>query len=296
MELRNVLTFVAASKLKSFSKVADQLGYAQSTITTQIQQLERELGQPLFDRINHSIYLTHFGEQILPLAEKMADLAQEIKLINATPKTTSGRLPITGPESVLYGGFLQLSLAFRSIYPGIQLELATASSVELPQMLLENKTDLILTLGNTDAEENLRKVYLTTSPVVWVASKNHPLASSSSISLDEIAREQLILTENISIYYKMVMSLFHKHALYPQPVIQIKNTRAIVDLLSSSNAVSFLPIYTLKSDTTQNLLSILKVNSPEMHINITGVVNRNKWISPQLQFFINLLNNKKWLL
>ena len=94
----------------------------------------------------------------------------------------------------------------------------------------------------------------------------------------------------------MVMSLFHKHALYPQPVIQIKNTRAIVDLLSSSNAVSFLPIYTLKSDTTQNLLSILKVNSPEMHINITGVVNRNKWISPQLQFFINLLNNKKWLL
>ena len=129
-----------------------------------------------------------------------------------------------------------------------------------------------------------------------MASKNHPLASSSSISLDEIAREQLILTENISIYYKMVMSLFHKHALYPQPVIQIKNTRAIVDLLSSSNAVSFLPIYTLKSDTTQNLLSILKVNSPEMHINITGVVNRNKWISPQLQFFINLLNNKKWLL
>ena len=50
MELRNLLTYSKVCESMSFSKAADQLGYAQSTVTTQIAQLEEELGVKLFDR------------------------------------------------------------------------------------------------------------------------------------------------------------------------------------------------------------------------------------------------------
>ena len=43
MELRTIFTFLRAAELRNFSKAADSLGYAQSTVTMQIQQLEEDL-------------------------------------------------------------------------------------------------------------------------------------------------------------------------------------------------------------------------------------------------------------
>ena len=50
MEFREIVTFLQAAKLQSFSKAARQLGYSQAAVTIQIKQLEQELGVHLFDR------------------------------------------------------------------------------------------------------------------------------------------------------------------------------------------------------------------------------------------------------
>ena len=51
MEIRNILTFLKVAGTQNFSKAAEQLGYSQSAVTIQIQQLEKELGTQLFERI-----------------------------------------------------------------------------------------------------------------------------------------------------------------------------------------------------------------------------------------------------
>ena len=53
MELRILNTFLKVAQLQSFSKAADSLGYSQSAITVQVQQLENELGVRLFDPLDH---------------------------------------------------------------------------------------------------------------------------------------------------------------------------------------------------------------------------------------------------
>ena len=53
MDIRTINTFVRAVELGSFTKAADELNYVQSTVTMQIQQLEKDLGYPLFDRIGN---------------------------------------------------------------------------------------------------------------------------------------------------------------------------------------------------------------------------------------------------
>ena len=55
MELRILNTFLKVAQLQSFSKAADSLGYSQSAITVQVQQLENELGVRLFDRIGKNV-------------------------------------------------------------------------------------------------------------------------------------------------------------------------------------------------------------------------------------------------
>ena len=82
MELRNINTFLRIVDLKQFSKAASELGYAQSTVTSQIHQLEEELGSPLFDRLNNTVALTEFGRAFLPLAQKMYNTEKEMQALS----------------------------------------------------------------------------------------------------------------------------------------------------------------------------------------------------------------------
>ena len=62
MELRNINTFLHIAELHSFSRTARQLGYSQSAVSSQIAQLEAELGAPLFDRVGKTVRLTDAGQ------------------------------------------------------------------------------------------------------------------------------------------------------------------------------------------------------------------------------------------
>lgn len=72
MELRQLKTFVTIAKQGSFVQAADALGYAQSTITNHIQNLENEMGVRLFERLGHRIYLTAQGKALLPYVEQVS--------------------------------------------------------------------------------------------------------------------------------------------------------------------------------------------------------------------------------
>ena len=74
MELRNVKTFIKIAEIGNFSRAASDLGYAQSTVTMQIQTLERELGVSLFERNGKSAVLSGHREGIFGLCLQSATL------------------------------------------------------------------------------------------------------------------------------------------------------------------------------------------------------------------------------
>ena len=80
MTITQLSTFLKIVELNSFSAAADSLGYAQSTVTTQIKQLEDELGCVLFERLGKTISLTPSGERLITYAEKMLQLERDIRL------------------------------------------------------------------------------------------------------------------------------------------------------------------------------------------------------------------------
>lgn len=71
MEIRNLNTFLKVAALRNFTQASRELGYSQSNVSTQIQQLEREVGVPLFNRIGRSVSLTQYGEELLPYAQQI---------------------------------------------------------------------------------------------------------------------------------------------------------------------------------------------------------------------------------
>ena len=77
MERRNINTFLHIAELHSFSRTARQLGYSQSAVSSQIAQLEAELGTPLFDRVGKTVRLTDAGQTFLGYARPLLETAQQ---------------------------------------------------------------------------------------------------------------------------------------------------------------------------------------------------------------------------
>ena len=87
MEIRNLVTFLKVTELNSFSKAAEALDYSQSAVTVQIQQLERELGVRLFDRIGKNVSITQYGKDFVSYARDV------VPAISSAPSPARRSLP-----------------------------------------------------------------------------------------------------------------------------------------------------------------------------------------------------------
>ena len=82
LDLRQVRTFLEVARTRSFTRAAAQLYFAQSTITAQVQSLEKDLGLPLFNRLGRQVELTEAGRQFVAHAEKLICSAEQARLSN----------------------------------------------------------------------------------------------------------------------------------------------------------------------------------------------------------------------
>src|SRR6266545_2543169 len=82
MDLRQLEYFVAVAEEANFTRAAARMHVAQPGVSAQIRQLERELGQELFDRSGRTVRLTEVGEAVLPYARAALE-AVEIALSEA---------------------------------------------------------------------------------------------------------------------------------------------------------------------------------------------------------------------
>ena len=102
MDTRTLQTFLKVLDLGSFTKAAQELGYAQSTVTAQIRQLEDELGYPLFDRIGRNVFLTESGKSFSAYAAEILRLSEQAQFIAKQAQDTVGTLRIGVLESLLF--------------------------------------------------------------------------------------------------------------------------------------------------------------------------------------------------
>ena len=97
MELRNINTFLHVAELHSFSRTARQLGYSQSAVSSQIAQLEGELGAPLFDRVGKTVRLTGAGETFLGYARTLLATVQQAQAVQHLSARAAAALPCPLP-------------------------------------------------------------------------------------------------------------------------------------------------------------------------------------------------------
>ena len=147
MTIVQLETFLKITEAGSFTAASNMLGYAQSTVTTQIKQLEEELNCLLFERLGKNIVLTLEGKRLLIYAQKMLQLEREILLEVPKSEDPTGILRLGVSESLCYNILPHILLEYKKRFPKIVIELQFITHDTFPSMLKQGALDLVYTLN-----------------------------------------------------------------------------------------------------------------------------------------------------
>lgn len=288
MELRNLKTFVKVCDFMSLSKAADYLGYSQSTVTTQIQQLEKELGVMLLDRTGKHFIISEKGKELFCYASEITKLAAEAHQAVTDISTPKGTLRIGTIESVCSFALPLIIEKYMDKCPAVNLQIKTATTLEIMDMLRKNQVDLIMTLDEPVYDIDWTTAWTNEEDILFLCSRAHHFARWKKVTLDDLVRENIILTEKHCNYRETFERICEKHSLEYISSIEIGNTNIILDLTEKNRGVTFLPRIAVENSVRNDKICTFEVEGCAMKMEIQIIHKKNKWVSPAMREFIEM--------
>ena len=299
MEFRNLVTFIRVAELHSFSQAAREMGYSQSAVSTQISQLEEDLGVPLFDRIGRSVSLTAQGQNFLGHAQEILRMAEDARNQIRSLPIESGELRIAMAESISISLFPEILSKYCARYPQVRVNIRTGDTNDMFRMLQHNEVDFIYTLDRRIAQSDMILILDKPEPVCFVASPRHPLAqqlktqasedSSPSLTLAELISYPFILTEKRMSYRELLDQHLTAHKLELTPQLEIGNTNLIKQLVQQNMGLAFLPYFTVREEIEKGSLIQLPVTDCPVKIWRQLIHHKSKWVTPAMQAMFSLI-------
>ncbi|AGK98545.1 LysR family transcriptional regulator [Clostridium pasteurianum] len=292
MELRNLITFCKIAQLNSYCKAAEELGYAQSTITTQMQLLEQELGIKLFERIGKQMELTEKGIVFLKYAENMINLSNEAKEVVSDVETPKGILRIGIVESLCTIRLPEVLKKYHSKYPDVEIIIKLGVCSDLRNMLKNNIVDLIFILDKPVDDEDLIPCMAFNEPMVFLASPENKLSNKRKVTIKDIENEPLILTEKGCSYRNVFEAMFHKEGFKPHVSLEVGSIEAIKIFTMHNLGITLLPVMTVKKELKSKKLISINLNKDDFNMMTQILYHKNKWLNSAMKAFIACLKEE----
>jgi DNA-binding transcriptional LysR family regulator len=284
LDLRELKTFQAVAAEKSFTRAANGLNYAQSSVTAQIQSLEGEVGVPLFDRLGRQVELTLAGRQLLSYADRLLSLAEEARRAVRDDGEATGVLTVLAPETLLAYRLPELMKRFQSEYPGIHLSLSASESCGTGGDI-EPSVDVAFSLDVPLRAPHLIVQTLRAEPIVLVVAAGHPLAGKKRVKAKEIGAEQVLVNERACSYRALFERALHAEGVPVTRSLELLSVEAIKQCALASLGVAVLPEVVVHRELQQG--SLVAVDWPNKPLVVYTQLyrHRDKWMSPVMTAF-----------
>lgn len=293
MDIRNIRTFVRVAELKNFTKAAEEMNYVQSTVTMQIQLLEKELGFPLFDRIGKKISLTDMGREFLNYAYEMLHIIEKAESISNENADIKGSLRIGISESLLFSVFNDILPKLKKEYKNLNLSVKTGHTFELVDQLKQNQLDMLYISKSLNTDPDIKCYYQKQENLVFVCENSHEIAKRKKISLQELLSYEFLVTEKEGICFSLLREIAAKNNLNLRSAIEIDSVAALIELVKKGLGVAFLPEYSVKKLTEKGELTIIDVDYPVQTYFSQILCHKNRWLSPFAKGFIRLIEEER---
>lgn len=291
LDIKQLNAFITIAKLSSFTQAANQLGYAQSSVTSQIQLIEKELGYRLFERFGKKITLTVEGKEFLLYANQMVNMWEKAQNIATDSSNAKGPIIIGAVESICSFRLPKLLKAFSNSYPNVEIIIKTANSLGLQTLLIENQIDIAILLDTEISHAEFDIKYKQSEPVSLFASPDHPLAGKTSVYSEDLLKYPLLLTRKGCFYRSLFDKILKNEKITSKITLETSNIHMIKQLAILNYGITLLPKFTIIEELKSNTLTELCWSGEDFNIMTQIVCHKDKWISPSMNAFITLIQN-----
>jgi DNA-binding transcriptional LysR family regulator len=245
MELRHLRYFVAVGEDQHYGRAAERLGIAQPALSRQIQDLEKELGFTLFDRLPRGVKLSAAGKVFLSDAQRILQEVDGARLRAAlVANGRAGTLRLGFVEALSWHGVVPDSFRrFRRRQPDAELELHPMLSNQQMEAVRSGKLDggFIFNLEAPDGD--VAQLQVARYKLMLAAPQNHAVTRVKRLRLRDLHDAPFIWFHRWAnpVYYDRIMHACVRGGLKAPRIVQhVVDHATILSLVSCRLGVAFV--------------------------------------------------------
>lgn len=291
MNTKYLKTLITILETGSFQKAAIKLNYTQSTVTAQIKQLEEELSIKLFEKIGRQMKLTEAGKDILPGIKTILQGEEQISNYGKSLSEIKGTLKLAIPDSILIYNMQPFLQAYLHEAPNIQLIVNSIQSEEINQSVVDGTADIAINCEKDYYPDTVIHKKLGTYKALLIAS---PFADANL--LDFVTPHQrkpisLICNEPKGYYQLELNKYLVQKDIVLNPYMKVQSIEAVKRCVMNNLGVAIAPTYAIEEELKRGALIPIKTELDEKIYNSVYIYHKNKWLSPQINLALDLLQS-----
>lgn len=259
-------TFITVAELKNFTKAAQALNLTQPAVSNHINQLEKEYNTKLFMREKKDFTLTNEGKIALTYARRLKALHDKMIQKIADEQTSSSHIKIGITHTSENNNITEVLAQYANQMHNITITIITDSINNLYDMLENYQLDIAIVDGKKQSGK-LNYLMLDTDYLVCVLSSQHPLAKNSSISLNQLKKENMILrlpsSSTRSLFEATLISINESIDSF-NVLLEVDNVSTIKQLVMNNFGVSILPQSVCTKDVKKGKIKTLPIENLSM--------------------------------
>jgi len=256
--LQQLKLFESVSRLKSYTRAAEELCVTQPAVSIQIKRLETQAGLPLLEKVGKKIYPTAAGKEMysasIDILKRVKELQRSIEDLQGTVK---GSLQVSVVSTAKY--FLPNLLgAFLQQYSDVEPKLKFANRASVIERLMNNDDDFVI-MGQTPDDASVESYPFLNNILGIVAPLNHPLANKKNITLKDIANYRFLIRETGSGTRQVFDQLLKKHDVIIEPYMELDSSEALKQAVIAGLGIAVLSVHSVQLELEVKKLTILDV-------------------------------------
>lgn len=192
MELRVLRYYLAVCQEKNITKAAESLHIAQPSLSTQMKDLERELGVTLFERGHRQIQLTEEGYYLRDRAQEMIAMADQTEQVIQSSKLITGTLRIGAGQSIAMKRIMEVISKIAHEQTDVNFQFIDGNADEIEAKVNAGVLDYGVVMGDRPLEDFESLILPERNEFVAMLNKKHPLTSKEKITPEDIIKYPII--------------------------------------------------------------------------------------------------------
>jgi DNA-binding transcriptional LysR family regulator len=282
IKLQQLNHFVMVVEEGGFRAASNRANRSQAALSTPIKELEKILGQPLFESGN-KLTLTPFGQICLPKIMQFLNAYSALDNdLRAAAAGQQGRVRIASVPSVAAKLIPSVLAAFCEKYPKVEVSLIDDNAAGVEARLLAGEVDLALGNSSNIEDDTLDFTPLLTDPIGVVCLRDNPIAAHpEGIKWQALLKQPFIRNGTCTLLDPTPARVLSQKALY-----SIENITSLFSVLELGIGITTLP--KLAFPTNETRLVWIPLTDPPIKRQIGIFKLADRTISPQAQSFLDL--------